>query len=238
MDSITVAPAPVALIAPDPAPDVCAARPGARAHADADGRDRRASGTWASPPRSPSPAPGFPVVGMDASEERLAEVRRAQVDMAGEDRGRLARALLDGRLSLTGEAAELREADVVVICVPDPGRRGAASPTRASWRRPAWTAVHHARAGQTHRPHQHHLRGDHARAAHRAARRPRAAGGRGRVRRLLPGADRPGHRARPPARAAARPGRRHARAARRRPRRCSAGSSGGCTSSPRPRRRS
>ena len=88
MNSITVAPAPVALAAPERGPSTHASPapviaivglgyvglPTALALADA----------------------GFPVLGVDASDDRLAEIRRADVDLAGEDRRRLAVALLDG----------------------------------------------------------------------------------------------------------------------------------------------
>jgi UDP-N-acetyl-D-glucosamine dehydrogenase len=68
---------------------------------------------------------GLEVLGIDASERRLEDIRDGLADLLPIDRGRLQAALEDqpgerARLLLTSNAAALTEADAVLICVPTP----------------------------------------------------------------------------------------------------------------------
>ncbi len=63
---------------------------------------------------------GVRVVGVDTSASRLAAIREVAVDLTPQDRKRLRAALDDDAFRLTTDAAALRDADAVMICVPTP----------------------------------------------------------------------------------------------------------------------
>ena len=65
-------------------------------------------------------ASGARVIGIDASEARLDEIRAGEADLLEFDRVRLAEALLDQRFTITDDADLLAEAAAIVICVPTP----------------------------------------------------------------------------------------------------------------------
>ena len=63
---------------------------------------------------------GFPVIGLDRNEERVAMVKRGENyirDVKGEE---LKKVVLDGKLRTSTDFSELGNADVVIICVPTP----------------------------------------------------------------------------------------------------------------------
>jgi nucleotide sugar dehydrogenase len=91
---------------------------------------------------------GHPVLGIDVSEQRLADIRTGTVDLLARDRARLAAALDSGRFSLTAAASELTRAEIVIIAVPTPVDDRLEPDTRALAAASAAT-VTHARAGQT-----------------------------------------------------------------------------------------
>jgi UDP-N-acetyl-D-glucosamine dehydrogenase len=63
---------------------------------------------------------GIEVTGIDNSQRRLADIAAGDVDLLDADRQRLAGALASTAFTLTEQADALREADVVIICVPTP----------------------------------------------------------------------------------------------------------------------
>lgn len=65
-------------------------------------------------------AGGSRVLGLDASEGRLATIIRGEADLLDRDQRRLAKALITDRLLLTSQSRSLSEAAAVVICVPTP----------------------------------------------------------------------------------------------------------------------
>lgn len=91
---------------------------------------------------------GFGVVGIDASEGRLRNIRERSVDLVAKHQGRLTAALGSTRFALTTEPAALASADVVLVCVPTP-----ITPDRLPDLRFVEAAcrevVRHAQAGQT-----------------------------------------------------------------------------------------
>lgn len=91
---------------------------------------------------------GFPVVGVDASERRLEDIRSGSADLLARDRERLESALARPGFTLTTDAAAIAAADAVLVCVPTPVdelRR----PDLRFVRSACATAVAHARPGQT-----------------------------------------------------------------------------------------
>ncbi|WCB91646.1 UDP-N-acetyl-D-glucosamine 6-dehydrogenase [Baekduia alba] len=91
---------------------------------------------------------GFPVVGIDISEQRLDAIRSGAVDLLDRDRPRLTEALRSGLLDLTSELRALAAADAVIIAVPTPVDDDFAPDLRAV-HAACGAAVMHARAGQT-----------------------------------------------------------------------------------------
>jgi nucleotide sugar dehydrogenase len=65
-------------------------------------------------------AGGSRVLGLDASEARLATITHGEADLLDRDQRRLSEALTTERLHLTSHAADLGRAAAVVICVPTP----------------------------------------------------------------------------------------------------------------------
>ncbi|HAN87236.1 MAG TPA: UDP-N-acetyl-D-glucosamine dehydrogenase, partial [Firmicutes bacterium] len=63
---------------------------------------------------------GFPVIGVDRSEERVGMVNRGENyirDVKGEE---LKKVVLDGKLRTSTDFSELTKVDVIIICVPTP----------------------------------------------------------------------------------------------------------------------
>ena len=63
---------------------------------------------------------GHEVIGLDASEERLARIRAGEVDLTPDDKGRLAAASRRAEFRLTSVDSAVAEADAVIVCVPTP----------------------------------------------------------------------------------------------------------------------
>jgi UDP-N-acetyl-D-glucosamine dehydrogenase len=93
-------------------------------------------------------AGGFPVIGLDISERRLAAIAEATADLLARDRALLIDALDGGRLQLSGDMARLAKADIVIIAVPTPVDADLNPDPRAVHAACA-SVVEHARAGQT-----------------------------------------------------------------------------------------
>ncbi|HET9678440.1 MAG TPA: nucleotide sugar dehydrogenase, partial [Solirubrobacterales bacterium] len=92
---------------------------------------------------------GRPVLGIDISQKRLAEIREEVCDLLPADRERLAAALADEeRFDLSGDCARLAEADAVIVCVPTPIDAHQVPDLRAL-KGACETVCRHARAGQT-----------------------------------------------------------------------------------------
>jgi nucleotide sugar dehydrogenase len=91
---------------------------------------------------------GFPVIGVDISEQRLTAIRSGAVDLLDRDRPRLAAALDSGRLALTSQLRAIAAADAVIIAVPTPVDDDFAPDLRAV-HSACGAAVLNARAGQT-----------------------------------------------------------------------------------------
>ena len=91
---------------------------------------------------------GLPVLGLDVSERRLADIRAGAVDLLDRDRARLGHALDSGSFRLTTGAPALADADAVIIAVPTPVDERRRPDTRAL-EAACTTAVEQARAGQT-----------------------------------------------------------------------------------------
>ena len=91
---------------------------------------------------------GAMVLGIDASSARLRSIGDGDVDLLPQDRERLSLALdQPGAFILTSDAGMLREADVVMICVPTPVDSHL-NPDLALLRLACDAVVKHARAGQ------------------------------------------------------------------------------------------
>ena len=92
---------------------------------------------------------GRRVLGVEASDRRLAEIRGGEADLLSSDRGRLAEALDDDQaFAMTLDPAQVSTAETVLICVPTPIDHHLLpdlAPLEAACR----TAVAHAVAGQT-----------------------------------------------------------------------------------------
>jgi UDP-N-acetyl-D-glucosamine dehydrogenase len=91
---------------------------------------------------------GFPVIGLDLSARRLAEIRTRRADLLATDRRRLAAALDSPSFCLTRDGSMLSRADAVVICVPTPVTEGH-EPDLQALERACAEVVSRARAGQT-----------------------------------------------------------------------------------------
>ena len=63
---------------------------------------------------------GFPVIGLDRNEERVAMVNRGANYIRDVKDEELKKVVLDGRLRTSTDFSELGNADVVIICVPTP----------------------------------------------------------------------------------------------------------------------
>ena len=90
---------------------------------------------------------GLPVIGIDISENRLADIRAARVDLLEPERAALAIALRAADFRLSADPATVAQADAVVVCVPTPidqHRLPELAPLRAA----CADVVRHARAGQ------------------------------------------------------------------------------------------
>ncbi len=135
-------------------------------------------------------AAGARIIGIDISTERLEEIRSGEAELLAVEQEQLGGYLQDGGFSLTDRAEALESADLVLVCVPDPGGRGA--PAAAGG---AGTGL---RGGRPPRPrradvraHLDQLRRRDPRAAGRAPPGAWAAGRGGGVRGVRPGAHRP-----------------------------------------------
>lgn len=93
-------------------------------------------------------AAGVPVIGIDHSAARLAEIRAGRADLIDADQRRLDKALSQEDFELTGNPARLADADAVLVCVPTPVDDHLLpdiEPLRGACR----TVLEHARPGQT-----------------------------------------------------------------------------------------
>jgi len=63
---------------------------------------------------------GFPVVGLDRNEERVAMVNRGENYIRDVKDEELRKVVIDGKLRTSTDFSELSNADVVIICVPTP----------------------------------------------------------------------------------------------------------------------
>ncbi len=63
---------------------------------------------------------GFPVIGVDRSEERVGMVNQGENYIRDVKDEELKQVVLDGKLRTSTDYSELKEADVVIICVPTP----------------------------------------------------------------------------------------------------------------------
>ncbi len=88
------------------------------------------------------------IIGIDVSEERLAEIEAQDADLFDSDKPKLAAALADGSLELTSKPEAMADADAVIICVPTPVD-DTRVPDLGALRGACATVVEHARAGQT-----------------------------------------------------------------------------------------
>jgi UDP-N-acetyl-D-glucosamine dehydrogenase len=93
-------------------------------------------------------AAGFPVIGLDISQPRLAAIGAATADLLARDRALLLDALDGGRLQLSCDMARIGAADVVIIAVPTPVDDELNPDPRAVHAACA-SVVAHARVGQT-----------------------------------------------------------------------------------------
>ncbi|MEA2143710.1 MAG: UDP-N-acetyl-D-glucosamine dehydrogenase [Solirubrobacteraceae bacterium] len=89
-----------------------------------------------------------PVIGIEASPQRLLDIEQGRVDLLPADQLRLADALGSETFRLTLDASALAEADTVLICVPTPVDEDA-RPDLTALRAACATVVGHARRGQT-----------------------------------------------------------------------------------------
>ena len=92
---------------------------------------------------------GRDVIGIDVSEDRLAEIRRRHCDLTPADHERLALALAQPeRFRVSGDQTLLSEADAIMICVPTPVDAHRA-PDLGALRAACASVCRHARRGQT-----------------------------------------------------------------------------------------
>jgi UDP-N-acetyl-D-glucosamine dehydrogenase len=87
------------------------------------------------------------IIGIDISEQRLAEIAALNADLHEPDRMRLKEALAEGSLDLTTDPSAASAADAVIICVPTPVDAGQV-PDLAALRAACASVVGHARPGQ------------------------------------------------------------------------------------------
>jgi UDP-N-acetyl-D-glucosamine dehydrogenase len=87
------------------------------------------------------------IIGIDISEQRLAEIAALEADLAEPDQMRLKEALAEGALELTTEPSAAAAADAVIICVPTPVDAEQV-PDLAALRGACAAVVAHARPGQ------------------------------------------------------------------------------------------
>lgn len=92
-------------------------------------------------------AAGAPVVGIDISATRIADIERVDVDLLDSDRFRLRQAMSGQRLHLTTDVTMLATVDVVIVCVPTPVDEHLV-PDLGPLRAACATVVDHARPGQ------------------------------------------------------------------------------------------
>ncbi len=88
------------------------------------------------------------IIGIDVSEERLAEIEARDADLFDTDKPKLAAALADGTLELTSKPQAAADADAVIICVPTPVD-DTRVPDLAALRGACAAVVENARPGQT-----------------------------------------------------------------------------------------
>jgi len=88
------------------------------------------------------------IIGIDLSQQRLAEIAAGKADLTGPDQVELAAALADGALELTADPTAVKAADAVIICVPTPVD-GNYVPDLAALRGACASVAAHARPGQT-----------------------------------------------------------------------------------------
>jgi UDP-N-acetyl-D-mannosaminuronate dehydrogenase len=60
------------------------------------------------------------IIGIDLSQQRLADIAAGNADLTGPDQVELGAALADGSLELTADPTAVKAADAVIICVPTP----------------------------------------------------------------------------------------------------------------------
>lgn len=65
-------------------------------------------------------AAGYRVLGLDASDKRISDIRDARVDLLEDDHVRLSKALDDPSFEITGDLSQLSRAAAVIVCVPTP----------------------------------------------------------------------------------------------------------------------
>jgi UDP-N-acetyl-D-glucosamine dehydrogenase len=87
------------------------------------------------------------IIGIDVSEQRLAEIAALEADLGEPDRMRLKEALAEGTLELTNDQSAVAAADAVIICVPTPVD-AEQTPDLAALRGACASVVSHARPGQ------------------------------------------------------------------------------------------
>lgn len=92
-------------------------------------------------------AAGFELIGVDASERRLRNIRQGSVDLLPRDRVRLAIALDTYDFELSATPSALARAEAILICVPTPVDADRRPDTR-SLRAACAEVVSHAREGQ------------------------------------------------------------------------------------------
>ena len=90
---------------------------------------------------------GAPVIGIDISAGRIADIQRVDVDLLDSDRFRLSQAMSGARLHLTTDVTVLATVDVVIVCVPTPVDKHLV-PDLAPLRAACATVVDHAQPGQ------------------------------------------------------------------------------------------
>jgi UDP-N-acetyl-D-glucosamine dehydrogenase len=90
---------------------------------------------------------GMPVVGVDISPDRIHAIRSCQVDLPDTQRTLLGNAVRSDGFRLTTDAAAVRHADAVVICVPTPIDRHRL-PDLSPLQSACASVVRHARPGQ------------------------------------------------------------------------------------------
>src|SRR5450755_3390677 len=88
------------------------------------------------------------IIGIDLSQQRLAQIAAGSADLTGPDQVELGAALADGSLELTADPTAVKAADAVIICVPTPVD-GQYVPDLAALRGACASVAAHARPGQT-----------------------------------------------------------------------------------------